>query len=142
MLVEQISAFIASPSDVEALREVVRRIFDSISRTFAKSYKCDFKLWDYSDVPAGIGRPQSLINRSIAGNSYALFMFWKKWGSATGREGFTSGTEEEFHECAELCRREHLRDLAVLFQVTSDDHRDPNLHQFRSRLISDKQYFF
>jgi hypothetical protein len=40
------------------------------------------------------GRPQELVNKDVAECHVFVLLFWKRWGSPSGK--FTSGTEEEF----------------------------------------------
>ena len=56
--------FLASPGDVNAEREYVRRFFDDYNRHTAHLWNAEFRVIDWENYATiGVGRPQELITQ-------------------------------------------------------------------------------
>ena len=92
--------FLASPGDVAAEREQVRKFFDDYNRHTAHLWNARFEVIDWENYTTiGVGRPQELINRQTLEryrDSLALVIgiMAQRFGSPSGEAD--SGTEEEF----------------------------------------------
>jgi hypothetical protein len=92
--------FLASPGDVSAERQAVRRFFDDYNRHTAHIWNARFEVIDWENYSTiGIGRPQEIITKQTLErfrDSLALVIgiMAQRFGSPTGKE--ESGTEEEF----------------------------------------------
>lgn len=92
-----ISAFVASPSDVEEERAALESVITELNKTWSKNLnlRLDLMRWE-TDVHPGFGQyPQDVINTQIS-DEYDIFIaiFWGKIGSPT--KEYESGTLEEF----------------------------------------------
>jgi hypothetical protein len=93
--------FLASPGDVEAERQYVRRFFDEYNRHTAHIWRARFEVVDWENYATiGLGRPQELITRQTLEKyreSLALVIgiMGQRFGSPSGKA--ESGTEEEFN---------------------------------------------
>src|SRR5690242_110041 len=91
--------FVASPGDVAAERDAVRRYFDRLNRTAGVTWRARFQVIDWENfATAGVGRPQELITRQTLErfrDSLALVVviMAQRFGMPTGVA--ESGTEEE-----------------------------------------------
>jgi predicted NACHT family NTPase len=96
----QYHVFLASPGDVAAERQYVRRFFDEYNRHTAHIWRARFEVVDWENYATiGVGRPQELITRQTLEKyreSLALVIgiMAQRFGSPSGKE--ESGTEEEF----------------------------------------------
>ena len=96
----QYHVFLASPGDVGAERQYVRKFFDEYNRHTAHIWNARFEVigWD-TDSTIGVGRPQELINQQTLEkyrDSLALVVgiMAQRFGSPSGKA--ESGTKEEF----------------------------------------------
>jgi len=92
--------FLASPGDVAAERQCVRKFFDEYNRHTAHVWNARFEVVDWENhATVGVGRPQELITQQTLEkyrDSLALVIgvMAQRFGSPTGKA--ESGTEEEF----------------------------------------------
>lgn len=87
--------FIASPSDVQVERKIVRKVCDDLNKdplVLEKRIILDPMGWE--DVVPSAGRPQDTINLLVKDCDVFVCILHKKYGTPTGNSG--SGTEEEF----------------------------------------------
>lgn len=62
--VKRYHVFLASPGDVGAEREHVRRFFETYNRDTAHLWDADFQVIDWENYSSiGVGRPQELITQ-------------------------------------------------------------------------------
>ena len=90
---------IASPSDVEAEREIVRDVVHQWNAVHASDRKSVLIPlgWETHTTPEMGDRPQSIINKQILRDADILVaVFWTRIGSPTGK--YDSGTIEEIEE--------------------------------------------
>ncbi len=63
-LVREYHVFLASPGDVSAERQHVRRFFDDYNRSIAPLWNARFVVIDWENyATTGVGRPQELITQ-------------------------------------------------------------------------------
>ena len=98
--VTTLKVFVASPSDLEAEREALRKLEASLNVAFA-SAKLAVRFTGWEQVSHGYGRPQAKINPLVDECDIFVGLLRRKWGTATGEH--ESGFLEE-HERA-LARR-------------------------------------
>lgn len=94
-----IEVMIASPSEVEEERGIVREVLAAWNSLHARDQNVVFLPlgWDTHSSPDLGGRPQQLINdRILARGDLLVGIFWTRIGSPTGKA--MSGTVEEIHE--------------------------------------------
>lgn len=106
-----ISAFVASPSDVEEERTALESVVAELNKTWSKNLnlRLDLLKWE-TDVHPGFGQyPQDVINTQI-NDEYDIFIaiFWGRVGSPTKK--YESGTLEEF----DRAYKRHLQDRKSL----------------------------
>jgi hypothetical protein len=92
-----LQVFVASPSDVDAEREILDSVVAQLNQSWSKSSGVTFELlkWETNVRPAFANDPQLSINSQI-GQDYDVFIgiFWGRLGTPTPRAN--SGTIEEF----------------------------------------------
>src|ERR1041384_578829 len=89
--IDQYHVFLASPADVGAERQHVRRFFDSYNRHTAQLWGVRFEVVDWENYATiGVGQPQELITQQTLQrfkNSLALVIgiMAQRFGSPTGK---------------------------------------------------------
>ncbi len=100
-LIKEYHVFLASPGDVNAERQHVRRFFDDYNRSSGHLWNARFVVVDWENyATTAVGRPQELITQQTLEkykDSLALVIgiMGQRFGSPTGVA--ESGTEEEFN---------------------------------------------
>lgn len=93
-----LKVFIASPSDVAAERNMVRKVVNECNISIGEPHNIRVEVvgWETDIRPSWGKDAQSFINDLAERNKYALFVviFWKRFGTPTPRS--KSGTFEEF----------------------------------------------
>jgi len=116
--------FLASPSDVEAERDVVRNCVDEHNARRRGESGVIYEIIGWERVRGTARRPQEAISELISESHFLIVLLKQSWGSAPGSPwGYTSGTEEElFSGLLELGQAEQpMRDVWVAFL----DHPSP-----------------
>ena len=96
-LVTLLRVFLASPSDLNAERIIVREVVQRLNGALSDSdVRLELLSWETHSYPHLGSDPQNIINEQI-GNDYEIFigLMWTRFGTPTPRAG--SGTEEEFN---------------------------------------------
>ena len=87
--------FIASPSDVQAERKIVRKVCGDLNKDpLVREKRIILDPVGWEDVVPSAGRPQDTINLLVKDCDVFVCILHKKYGTPTGNSG--SGTEEEF----------------------------------------------
>ncbi|HKS21497.1 MAG TPA: HEAT repeat domain-containing protein [Thermoanaerobaculia bacterium] len=116
----QYHVFLASPGDVGAERQYVRRFFDEYNRHTAHIWRARFEVVDWENYATiGIGRPQELITGQTLEKyreSLALVIgiMGQRFGSPTGKA--ESGTEEEFNWAMESHKASGFPEIKWFFR--------------------------
>lgn len=95
------SAFVASPSDVSAERQVLNRVVEELNLIWKGfGVQIDLLKWETHTTPSVSTDPQAAINAQI-GESFDIFIgiFWSRLGTPTPRG--MSGSVEEFERAYE-----------------------------------------
>jgi hypothetical protein len=131
-LLERYHVFLASPGDVNAERQAVRRFFDDYNRSTAHLWNVEFRVIDWENYATiGVGRPQELITRQTLEkykSSLALVVgiMGQRFGSPSGNA--ESGTEEEFNWAMETNKETGFPEIKWFFRksVTLEMPSDPD----------------
>lgn len=110
--------FLASPSDVDSERRVVRACVDEYNARRGADSNIAYELIGWESVRGTARRPQDAINELIGESHFMIVLFKSSWGTEPGSQwGYTSGTEEElFGGLLALGRVEQpMRDVWVAF---------------------------
>ncbi len=119
-LIKEYHVFLASPGDVNAERQHVRRFFDDYNRSTAHLWNARFVVVDWENfATAGVGRPQELITRQTLEKykkSLALVVgiMGQRFGSPTGVA--ESGTEEEFNRAMQSHKEAGFPEIKWFFR--------------------------
>lgn len=90
--------FIASPGGLQKERVLFRDCLDNHNNLEGFERGVHFRAVGWEDTLGGVGRPQGIINLEVEKCDYFLLLLHDRWGSNPGsNNGYTSGTEEEFH---------------------------------------------
>jgi tetratricopeptide (TPR) repeat protein len=142
--------FIGSPSDLGAERSAFVADVEEYNTAEALPRGVLFEAVFWERLTGGSGRPQLIINRAIEQADYFLLAIGSRWGSATGHELYSSGTEEEFNvavRCLEEERRP-LKQIVLMFRAVDPallNDPGPQLTQvlrFRKRIEENHSHFF
>jgi hypothetical protein len=141
-IVKQYHVFLASPGDVNAERQYVRRFFDDYNRSTAHLWNAEFRVIDWENYATiGVGRPQELITQQTLEKykgSLALVVgiMGQRFGSPSGKA--ESGTEEEFNWAIESNKTTGFPEIKWFFrkadklEIPSDpDEAEKALGQWR-----------
>ncbi|MDR3632320.1 MAG: HEAT repeat domain-containing protein [Isosphaeraceae bacterium] len=120
---KQYHVFLASPGDVSAERQHVRKFFDDYNRHTAPIWNARFEVIDWENYATiGVGRPQELITRQTLEKhrkSLALVVgiMGQRFGTPSGKA--ESGTEEEFNWALEAHRGTGSPEIKWFFRKTA-----------------------
>jgi len=116
ILLRLITVFISSPGDVPAERALIKNTVDSVNNIIAESKGILFKCIGWEDIPPyRAGRAQEVINEYVDKADIFIGMFYKRFGSSTGR--YESGTEEEYERIVDRHEKEHKKpDIWMFFK--------------------------
>ena len=138
--------FLASPSDLERERHVIRAVASELNTSLARRLGFHVELMGWEDTLPGFGRPQEIINQDLEQCEFFIGLLWERWGSQTGE--YSSGFEEEY-EIAISSREQDGSPDIVIYLKDIDPLREkdagPQLQQvlnFRKRLISERKVLF
>ena len=112
--------FLASPGDVSAERQAVRRFFDDYNRHTAHIWNARFEVVDWENYSTiGVGRPQEIITKQTLEKyrtSLALVIgiMAQRFGSPTGSA--ESGTQEEFEWAMEFRKETGFPEIKWFFR--------------------------
>ena len=134
-----LTLFLASPSDLEAEREIVQKTVLRVNTTTGKiaGWSIDLQRWEESTP--GYGRPQSRINPGVDSCDLFLGMLWRRWGQPTGK--YTSGFEEEFCRALDRKKTTAKPEIWLFFKAVDESYIDdagPQLSkvlEFKKKLI-------
>lgn len=140
-----LTAFIASPGDVneerKAAREIVERLNDAL-----KSINWQIELLGWEDTLPGAGRPQELINKDLDLCELFIGILWKRWGTKTGK--YSSGFEEEFERARKRRKTTDSPEMWLAFKdVDRDSINDPGeqlkkVLDFKNQQIKNREVLF
>jgi hypothetical protein len=112
--------FLASPSDVQKEREIIREVVDRLNTAIGRNLGVHVELRGWEDTPPGRGRPQDEINEVLRRCDIFLGLLWKTWGTNPGGDNeYESGFEEEFNLACELHDQGEIEEVAVYFKEIS-----------------------
>jgi hypothetical protein len=96
--VRVIRVFVSSPGDVQAERDVLRELVDSINRTDGRSrgFRLELFRWEDDVIPQIGPNPQQVVDAQTPPYDIYLGILKHRFGTPTGRHG--SGTEKEFRD--------------------------------------------
>jgi hypothetical protein len=130
--------FLASPGDVPAEREHVRKFFSDYNRDTAHIWGVHFDVIDYENYGTiGVGRPQDLITRQTLEkyrDSLALVVgiMAQRFGSPSGKHH--SGTEEEFIWAMESYKRHGYPEIKWFFRKIDQFVAPPDRRKLKEAL--------
>lgn len=143
--------FIASPGGLIEIRKCFRSIIEKYNTEDAVRRGVLFIPVGWEDTLGGVGRPQALINREVEECDALFLVLHDRWGSNPGGvEGYTSGTEEEFHKALECLddASKPMADISVFFRTVEPARlSDPGdqlkaVLAFKKRLEEEKSLLF
>ena len=142
-------AFLASPSDLDDERKIVRQTVNELNSIIAHQLGYQIQVCGWEDTVPGFGRPQELINRDSDQCDLFIGMIWKRWGTPPDHNGtFTSGFHEEFVRAQ---TRREISETPEIFlflkEISGDLVADPGeeLKQvlaFHQQLVEEKKFLF
>lgn len=141
-----IRVFIASPNDLVDERKMFAHVVNRVNRNKARSLNYLIEPIGFEDALPGGGRPQELINKDVEECDVFVLIFWKRWGSTSGK--FSSGTEEEFSIADKRFRRDRVPHILIYFRdPPTEMMADPGLQlkrvrKFRARIEKEKLYLY
>jgi hypothetical protein len=141
--VEKLSIFLASPSDVQRERALVREVIDEINRTVAPDKGVVLDLVSSERAIPGVGKDgQAIINEQIGDmEKHDLFVgiMWNRVGTPTPRD--ISGTAEEFARAVNALQRRkkpqiwfYFRQAAANLKTEEELEQKRGVVTFRAKL--------
>ncbi|MDX6499419.1 MAG: hypothetical protein QOG23_2679 [Blastocatellia bacterium] len=140
--VELLKVFLASPSDVEQERQMVKEVLDAVNRTMGHEKNIHFEIigWDSDSYPAYGKDAQAIINEQIADmKQFDLFvgMMWNSFGSPTPRSG--SGTEEEFRRAVDSLKSSGRPEIMFYFNQQSSNFESAGAAEQKLKVLTFKE---
>lgn len=128
-------AVIASPSDVERERGIIREVIADVNKTLETMGR-DYRivLVEQKDVPPGIGNPERKIIEHFGIENIHIFIgiFWRRFGSPpdfarpSDNAIYLSGTQSEIDEAfAAYEKNGHLRPEIMIYRKMDPPKRMP-----------------
>lgn len=141
--ITHLKVFIASPSDLNEERNVVKQVVNELNIIYPNHYGIflDILTWEENTYPAFGEDGQDVINKQIPEYDIFIGMMWSRFGTPTKR--FSSGTKEEF-ERAYLKYQSNSNEVFILFYFKDepiapsdlDIHQITEVLKFKQELIS------
>lgn len=122
--------FISSPGDLEEEKKNIKEYIHRFNFLHALKENKIFIPFTSKEVAGGTGRGQELINQKFDGVDFLITMFWKRYGTSTGKYG--SGTIEEYEEGKKLKDQGKLIEILVLFKKEMVTDAGPQLEEVRN----------
>lgn len=141
-----IKVFLASPSDLQDERRIVRARAEQFNNLWSDEYGVYFRIVGWEDLPPVAQRPQHRINRDADDCQVFIGMLAKRWGSSTGE--FSSGFEEEFFSAQKRWKSCGNPEIALFFKTLDTNmlsDAGPQLSkvlQFKNSIIEGKELLF
>ncbi|MDD3901430.1 MAG: DUF4062 domain-containing protein [Syntrophomonadaceae bacterium] len=137
--------FIATPSDLNEERKIFFNLCNEVNTNKAHFLGIHVEPLGWEDTLPGMGRPQELINRDLVSADLFILVYWKKWGTATGK--YSSGTEEEFAVARQLNNESGKPQIMVFFKDPTDCHHDERedikrIEDFQKKIIEEQTLLF
>lgn len=135
--------FLASPSDLEAERDAVRKCVQEHKASREDVSHVTYQVVEWDRVRGTARRAQEAIDELIAESHFMVVLFKGAWGNEPGSPwGYTSGTEEElFTGLLELGQAEQpMRDIWVAF--IEDAAPAPQILELRQQMIERHSLMF
>lgn len=130
-LTKTLTVFLASPSDVNEERKIVKKVINELNTTALKPFNINLELlsWENSTYPNAGQYPQHVINNQI-GDEYDIFIgiLWTRFGIPTRK--FLSGTLEEFERAYSRKDNNNLK-ICFYFKNEPVDLYKIDLSQFQ-----------
>lgn len=109
---------VASPSDVQAERDLLPRVLDELNRSIAadRGLRLELARWETDAYPGfHVDGPQGLIDPilNIVECDVLIGIFWKRFGTPTKEA--KSGTEHEFRRAYEAWKQHQCPQIMVYF---------------------------
>lgn len=121
---DEIVVFVASPSDVQAERDLVARVAERVVATAGVQLGVRIRVTQWSEVAPDAGRPQDLINPLVDACDIFVGIMHKKWGMDSGTH--SSGFEEEFERALKRRGDSEAPAIALFFKaVDAGSESDP-----------------
>jgi tetratricopeptide (TPR) repeat protein len=124
--------FVASPSDLDSEREVVREVVADYNTMRSPVSNIAYEQVEWAQVRGTARRPQEAIDELIPESHFMVVLFKSSWGGDPGGSwGYTSGTEEElFTGLIDLARQDRpMKDVWVAFMDGDPDARITSLRR-------------
>ncbi len=136
---EKIHIVLASPSDLQEERQMIKELVASGNPLYMKNDICiDLRMWE--NVPPGMNDdgPQGVIDDDLEISKADIFicLYWKRIGTKIKNEN-VAGTEHELNLALENFQKCHKPDIKVFFkeiQNQTDDSEFEEIMRIRERL--------
>ena len=94
--IKQIKIFLASPSGLEKIRNLVEEEMESYNKTDSEPRGIRFKIIRWENICTGMGNLQEQINPHLCSCDYYLLILHNRWGSPpdSNNSQFSSGSEK------------------------------------------------
>jgi hypothetical protein len=143
--VRVIRVFVSSPGDVQAERDVLRELVNSINRTDGRQrgFRLELFRWEDDVIPQIGPNPQQVVDAQTPPYDIYLGILKHRFGTPTGRHG--SGTEKEFRDASKRWKQGGWPWILFYFCQDPIDpaHFNPNqyakVHKFREDLEKKKK---
>ena len=142
--VRLIKIIVASPSDVQAERDLVDKVAEELNRSDANALGLQLKVvrWE-KDAHPGFHKkgPQGLIDPHLGIPKSDLFIgiLWKRFGTPT--ETAQSGTEHEFQQAYQSWKRKRRPEIMVYFNQEPYTTQTPEEEEQKESVLKFRKEF-
>lgn len=141
-----LTIFLASPSDLQEERKIVRDTVNRVNKVLSRRVGWHIELLGWEDTLPGYSRPQSLINKDVDTCQLFLGILWRRWGQETGE--YSSGFEEEFIRAQERRKKTRSPEMWLFFKAIDEESaKDPGeqlkkVLNFKNEKMQGKELLF
>lgn len=139
--------FIASAGDLVEERYTFFNTVMEVNRIKAHGDGFHLEPLGWEDTLPGKGRPQEIINQEVLKCDLFIGLFWKRWGSPTGK--FSSGTEEELSLASKANEETGKPDIWLLFKdipkvdyTKEEQAQIDKIFVLQQKIISDNLFLY
>lgn len=123
---DKIQVVLASPSDLNKERQMIRELVDSLNPLYMKNEICiDLRMWE--NVPPGMNAdgPQGVIDVDLEISKADIFicLYWKRIGTILPNEN-VAGTEHELNLALDSYHKFRKPDIKAFFKTINDKDRN------------------
>ena len=131
---EKIQVVLASPSDLQEERQMIRELVNSMNPLYMKNDICiDLRMWENVTPGMNADGPQGVIDIDLEIPKADLFicLYWKRIGTFLRNEDI-AGTEHELNLALESYHKRRKPDIKAFFKNVASEEESEDIDKIRT----------